>query len=164
MQSGWLAQVTRLLAAESMFVAEAGSLVLDRLAEALLLQTLRLFLDQDHESSGFVAAVRDPLIGRALLRLHKELQRNWSVDLLAREAGLSRSAFAEQFPKLVGETPMRYLARCRMQAGRRMLREGSLSTAEVARRVGYKSEFAFAKAFKRFFDMGPGAARRVPEE
>ncbi len=158
--SDWLATAARLAAAESKGAQRCASVVVDRLAEALLLQTLRLYLDRAQEPRGFLAAVRDPAIGRALSRLHHDTAHDWSLCELAEIAGLSRSSFAERFKELVGESPMRYLFRWRMLAAREQLQEGSLSTAAVASRVGYSSEFAFAKAFKRFFGKGPGAMRR----
>ena len=159
-QSSWLATAARLAAAESKNAQRSASVVVDRLAEALLLQTLRLYLDRVEEPRGFLAAVRDPAIGRALSRLHRDAAHDWSLLELAEVAGLSRSSFAERFRGLVGESPMRYLFRWRMLAAREQLQEGSRSTAAIASRVGYSSEFAFAKAFKRFFGKGPGAIRR----
>ena len=158
--SAWLATAARLAAAESEGGQRGASAVVDRLAEALLLQTLRLYLDHTSEPRGFLAAVRDRRIGRALAGIHEQPGRDWTLAGLARAAGLSRSAFADRFRELVGETPMRYLACWRMLTARSLLEQGDLSTAEVAARVGYQSEFAFAKAFKRAFGIGPGASRR----
>ena len=160
-QAAWLATAARLAAAESSLQQHGASVVVDRLAEALLLQTLRLFLERTQEPHGFLAAAQDPFVGRALSSMHGEPGKEWSLDELARLAGLSRSAFSERFRELVGESPIRYLSRWRMLAAWELLRDKTLSTAEVASRVGYESEFAFAKAFKRAFGQGPGAARRA---
>ena len=123
------------------------------------MQTLRVFFERSPERKGFVAAVRDPCLGRALSALHGDYARDWSVDDLARVAGLGRSSLADRFKQLVGESPMRYLARWRMLEARELLRDPTPSIAQVARQVGYQSEFAFSRAFKRFYGDSPGAAR-----
>lgn len=158
--ASWVATASQMAAAESSSEQRGASAVVDRLAEALLIQTLRQFLARSAKPRGFLAAVENPPIGRALACIHGHPERKWTVGDLAHEAGISRSGLAERFRDLVGESPMRYLARWRMLAARRLLTAGALGTAEVAERVGYDSEFAFAKAFKRFFGEGPGAARR----
>ncbi len=159
-QAAWLTTAARLAAAESTSKQRGAAVVVDRLAEALLMQTLRLFFDRSPENRGFLAAVRDRAVGQALRCLHGDVAHEWSLAKLARESGLSRSALAERFRTYVGESPMKYLARWRMLESRELLRDGSLSVAEVAHQVGYQSEFAFSKAFKRFFGRGPGAVRR----
>lgn len=159
-RASWLATASRLAAAESAAGQRGASAVVDRLAEALLMQTLRVFFDRSPESSGFIAAMRDPNLGRALSALHGDVARDWSLDDLARRAGLSRSSFADRFRQLVGESPMKYLARWRMLEARELLRDPALSIAAVASRVGYHSEFAFSRTFKRFHGDSPGTARR----
>jgi AraC-like DNA-binding protein len=158
--ASWVATASQMAAAEATGGQRGASVVVDRLAEALLIQTLRQFLAGSAEPRGFLAAAEDPGIGRALSCIHGHPARRWTVGDLAGEAGMSRSVLAQRFRELVGESPMRYLARWRMLAARRLLTAGALGTAEVAERVGYDSEFAFAKAFKRFFGEGPGAVRR----
>jgi AraC family transcriptional activator of mtrCDE len=159
-QSSWLEAAGRLAAAESSSKNRGASAVVDRLAEALLLSTLRLYLEHERAPQGFVAAAKDPQIGLALAEIHDQPQRDWTLAELAKTAGLSRTVFASRFRDLVGDTPMRYLSRWRMLTARDLLEEAHLSTAEVAERVGYRSEFAFAKAFKRAFGKGPGQYRR----
>jgi AraC-like DNA-binding protein len=159
-RASWVATASEMAAAESGSGQRGASAVVDRLAEALLIQTLRQFLASSARTRGFLAAVEDPTVGRALACVHGHPERRWTVGDLAREVGISRSGLAHRFTELVGESPIRYLARWRMLAARRMLAAGALSTAEVSGRVGYDSEFAFAKAFKRFFGEGPGAVRR----
>ncbi len=102
----------------------------------------------------------DPAVATAVERIHAEPERAWTVTSLAREAALSRSAFARRFALAVGEPPGAYLAHWRMTIAGRLLRDSDLNLAAVARRVGYASEFAFAKAFKRDYGMAPGAYRR----
>jgi len=159
----WMSTVTELAAAESARDEESSAVVVDRLAEALLVQTLAVYLSGTESPTGFLAAVRDPQIGRALACLHRRLDESWSVATLAAEVGLSRSAFADRFRQLSGQSPIRYLTEARLLEARRLLRQPSAaatSTADVAHRVGYASEFGFARAFKRMFGRGPGAERR----
>jgi len=160
-QATWLATASRLAAAESASRQRGASAVVDRLAEVLLMQTLRLFFENSPEPRGFLAAVKDPSIGRALSSIHRDPARDWSVPELARVAALSRSAFSERFRELVDESPMRYLSNWRMLKARELLQNDSISVAEVASQVGYRSEFSFAKAFKRYHGQGPGAVRRA---
>ena len=159
-QSSWLEAAAKLAAAESSSKNRGASAVVDRLAEALLLSTLRLYLEHESEPEGFVAGAKDPQIGLALAGIHEQPGHDWTVAELARTAGLSRTIFSSRFRDLVGDTPMRYLSRWRMLAARTLLEQGRASTAEVAEQVGYRSEFAFAKAFKRAFGKGPGQYRR----
>lgn len=159
-QASWLATASRLAATESSSGQRGASAVVDRLAEALLMQTLRLFLDSSAEPRGFLAAIHDPSIGQSLSSIHGDPARDWSLAELASVAALSRSAFSSRFRNLVGESPMRYLANWRMLVARELLGSAALSVAQVAGRVGYQSEFSFAKAFKRHHGVGPGAVRR----
>jgi AraC-like DNA-binding protein len=159
-QASWLTAAAELAAAESASAERGAAVVVDRLAETLLLQTLRVFLATNPHAQGFLAAVEDPALGRALASIHASCQRSWTVEELARESGISRSSFAERFKTQVGESPMRYLARWRMIRARELLADPSLTASAVAGRVGYASEFAFSRAFKRIWGQGPGALRR----
>lgn len=143
---------------ESPGAGQAGVAVIERIADALFLVVLREHL-AEASPSGLFAALRDPGLARALTAIHEHPARPWSVEDLARLAGLSRSAFAARFTSLVGEPPLGYLTRWRMQLARRWLREGE-PVAATAGRCGYDSEASFAKAFKRIHGMGPGAVRR----
>ena len=115
-------------------------------------------LPADH--GGWLAGLNDPQVGKVLRLLHADPMRNWTVEELAREAAISRSALAERFTDLVGEAPMRYLANWRMQLARQMLREGP-TVQEVATRVGYESEAAFNRAFKRATGSPPARWRKA---
>jgi AraC-like DNA-binding protein len=112
------------------------------------------------EGKGWLAGVRDAQIERALALLHGEPGRAWTVDELAREVALSRSALAERFAALVGEPPIQYLMRWRLALAARTLRSGNRAIALVAEESGYESESAFNRAFKREFGMPPAAWRR----
>jgi len=110
---------------------------------------------------GLAAALRDRFVGRAIGLLHERPAEPWTVDELGRQVGLSRSALHERFVELVGQPPMQYLANWRMQLGAGLLREGNATVATIAQEVGYDSEAAFARAFKRLVGQPPAAWRRA---
>jgi len=110
--------------------------------------------------TGWLAALNDLQIGAALALVHADPQASWTVASLAAKVAMSRSAFAARFVQLVGEPPLQYVTRWRMQKASGILRDGHASLAEVAARVGYESEAAFSKAFKRAVGSTPGAYRR----
>lgn len=157
----WVSTATRLAVLESESQAAGADVVVDRLAEALMIQIVRAHAHRSARADGFLAALGDPALAAALELMHAQPQRAWSVDLLAHEVAVSRSAFAARFKAVLGTTPMQYLTDWRMHRARELLRAQDLSLGEVAERVGYRSEFAFAKAFKRVFGTGPGAARKL---
>jgi AraC-like DNA-binding protein len=132
------------------------------LTDALLPIVVRAWLDDcAADSRGEVPeTLSDPAIAHALERMHEEPERDWTVNALAHEVALSRSAFARRFARAVGAPPAAYLARWRMTIAGRLLRDSDLKLAAVASSVGYTSEFAFAKAFKRDYGIAPGAYRR----
>jgi AraC-like DNA-binding protein len=139
----------------------AGS-TLAKLAELLFVEALRRYVESlPAEGKGWLAAVRDPQVGRALALLHGAPGTSWTVDKLAREVALSRSALAERFATLVGETPIQYLMRWRLALAARILRVGREAIARVAERSGYESETAFTRAFKREFGVPPAAWRKA---
>lgn len=137
--------------------------VVPALVDAMLLLILRAWLEirtaTDPRPTGWAGAMADPGVGGALAALHAEPGRPWTVAQLATQAGLSRSTFAEHFATLVGAPPLGYLTWWRMTLAERMLRESDAPLSAVARQVGYTSEFAFAKAFKREHGMAPGRYR-----
>jgi len=133
--------------------------VLDRLAEAMFVLVLRHHMTHAPELHGFLAALQDERVARALAALHRKPGEGWRVDTLAREAGMSRTVFAERFTALLGRTPMQYLAAWRMHLADDMLRSRS-SVAQVADRLGYQTETAFRRAFKRVRGVPPGDVRR----
>ena len=136
--------------------------VLARLAELLFIEAVRLHVASlPREHRGWIAGLRDPIVGRALALLHGRKAQRWTVPELARESGASRSAFADRFTSLIGESPMRYLSRQRLRFAAEQLRECPASVAGVASEVGYESEAAFSRAFKREFGKSPAAWRRA---
>jgi AraC-like DNA-binding protein len=136
--------------------------MLAKLAELMFVEALRRYAEAlPPEGRGWLAGVRDAQVGRALALLHGDPGRSWTVDELAREVALSRSALAERFAALVGEPPIQYLMRWRLALAARTLRSGGEAIARVAQRSGYESEAAFSRAFKREFGMPPAAWRRA---
>jgi transcriptional regulator GlxA family with amidase domain len=134
--------------------------LLAKLAELLFVEAVRRFLaTQPPEQSGWRAGITDPMIGRALALLHRSLTQRWTADDLARTVGMSRSAFADRFTRIMGESPMRYLTQQRLQAAAARLESSPESIARIAFEVGYESEAAFNRAFKRAFGSPPAMWR-----
>lgn len=135
--------------------------MLAKLSELMFVEALRAHIaGLPPEARGWVAGLRDPEVGAALRLIHGRYQEPWTIDRLAREVAMSRSSFAERFTAYVGVPPMSYLARWRLQVAARMLQSGTHSVAQAARAVGYLSESAFNRAFKRQVGSPPGAWRR----
>jgi len=134
--------------------------VLDRLAETMFVLVLRHHMTHTSEMKGFLGALKDERVARALAGLHREPGEDWRVDRLARRAGMSRTVFAERFAKLLGRTPMQYLAAWRMHLADEMLRARQSSVAQIAERLGYQTEAAFRRAFRRVRGVAPGEVRR----
>jgi transcriptional regulator GlxA family with amidase domain len=141
----------------------AGSeTVLAKLAELMFLEVVRRHVAAlPPESCGWLAGLRDPQVGHALALMHGHPARDWTLEALARAVGMSRSAFADRFAGVVQESPMRYLTRWRMQLAKGLLESHGTGVAQVAAEVGYESEAAFNRAFKKCFGTPPGAWRRA---
>jgi AraC-like DNA-binding protein len=156
----WVEASVRYAASELTAGRFASSSLLSRLSELLFVEALRqysvTFVNQD---AGWLKGVADPQIGRALAAIHRNVGSHWSADSLAREASMSRSAFVERFTTLIGMPPIRYLTLWRLQAARRSLQETRKSIAQLAAEVGYGSEEAFSRAFKREFGLSPARWR-----
>jgi len=158
--SAELQALARLMVMEYEAGAAGRQGILDRLAEVMFVLVLRHHMQQALEPSGFLAALKDERIARALEALHRAPGEHWRVETLAREAHMSRTMFAERFATLLGQTPMQYLASWRMHLADAMLREPRTSVAQAAERLGYQTETAFRRAFKRVRGVGPGDVRR----
>lgn len=160
-QSEWMQSTLRLMAIESAERRPGGETVVTRLADILVIQAIRTWIAEDAAArQGWLGALHDEQIGPAIVRIHREPERSWSVRSLAEAVAMSRSAFSAHFSRLVGEPPMQYLTRHRMHVAEMQLRAGDASVAEIAYRFGYQSEAAFRRAFKRVLGVAPGAARR----
>lgn len=135
--------------------------MLARLAELLFIEALRCHISAlPEEERGWLAAIRDPQVGAALLLMHARPADSWTLSGLATAVCMSRSSLVQRFTSLVGMPPMHYLARWRLELASRMLEAGSTSVAQAANAVGYQSEAAFHRAFKRQVGVAPGAWRR----
>lgn len=151
-----------LMALEAREFRPGGEAVITRLADVLVIQAIRAWLETAPAArTGWLGALQDPLVGRALALLHREPARAWTVGSLASEVAMSRSAFAARFTLLVGEPVMQYLTRWRMHVARDALESEGATVAQLADRLGYRSEAAFARAFKRVMGAPPGVVRRA---
>lgn len=160
----WMASTLRLIATEAGQVRPGGETIMTRLADILVIQAIRAWLERDPGARmGWLGALQDPQIGRAIMLVHRDPGRAWTVAALAAASAMSRSAFAARFTTLVGESPMHYVARWRMQLAATLLSDEKATLGEVADRLGYQSEAAFSRAFKRFVGVSPGAARRTAD-
>ena len=157
----WIAKFTQQAVAESNARRPGGEAMLARMSEMMFVDAVRRYADHlPTESAGWLAGLRDRFVGRALALMHEQPARDWSVDELGRHVGLSRSALHERFVHLIGVPPMQYLAQWRMQAAACLLLETRATVAAIALDVGYDSEAAFARAFKRLVGKPPAAWRR----
>jgi AraC-like DNA-binding protein len=139
-----------------------GECMLSRISELMFVDVVRRYLETLPEGrTTWLSGLRDPYVGRALTALHEEPARDWTLEALAQVAALSRSAFAERFAEFVGQPPMQYLTNWRMQLATNYLRNGTESVAAVANRVGYDSEAAFSRAFKKTVGSPPSEWREV---
>lgn len=157
----WAVHCMRQAAEESTKRRPGGDAMLERLSEMMFIDAMRRYLGAlSDDSRGWLAGLRDRFVGRALTLLHASPQEPWTVEALAQRVGLSRSALHERFATLIGQAPMQYLAQWRIQVGATLLRDTALPVAAVAHQVGYESEAAFARAFKRLVGQPPAMWRR----
>lgn len=159
-QSDWMHSTLRLIAAEARELRPGGEAVLTRLADVLVIQAIRAWIETDPAArAGWLGALRDPQIGRAISLIHREPARAWTVGSLSAEVAMSRSAFAARFTQLVDEPAMHYVTRWRMAVAQSRLTQDGTTIHELAGRLGYQSEAAFSRAFKRFVGVPPGAVQ-----
>jgi len=145
------------LASEMVEQAPGSEVVASRLAEVLVIQLLRAHIaSEPSRSKGWLRAVFDPQLGTALSAIHDKVNAPWTVESLAAAAGMSRSAFAARFKELLGQTPLEYVTEWRMQKAMQVLEQRDQKLVDVARSVGYESDAAFSKAFKRVVGANPG--------
>src|SRR6266404_1477339 len=162
--SRWLGEFIRLAMSESASKRAGGESVLAKLSELMFIEVVRRHLEAlPPGQAGWLAGLRDPFVGKALSLMHGGPARNWTIEELARDVGLSRSVLAERFADLVGMPPMLYLAKWRMQIASGLLSNGGANIATVAAEIGYGSEAAFSRAFKKMVGVPPSAWRRRRE-
>ena len=158
---GWLGQFIRFAVAETADKRAGGATVLTKLSELMFIDVVRRHIATlPAENSGWLAGLRDPLVGKVLMLIHDNPAHDWTIESLAKQAGVSRSVLAERFTDVVGMPPMHYLAKWRMQIASEMLSSGNTNVASIAARIGYESEAAFSRAFKKMIGVPPSAWRR----
>lgn len=160
MSNTGLGDFVRRVTEESRLGRPGAESVLTKLAELMFIEVLRRFLDElQPGQTGWLAGLRDEVVGRALSLLHERPGHPWTLAELAKESGASRSQLAKRFTELVGQPPMQYLAQWRMQVAASLLAQGNAKVAAIGEEVGYDSEAAFSRAFKKATGLAPGAWR-----
>ncbi len=157
----WLRPTLEAMAHEVSSSRPGAAAVMTRLADILIIQAVRTWVASGSEAAkGWLAALRDPQVGRSLALMHREPGKDWDIEGLAKAVGMSRAVFAERFALMVGQPPKQYLTRWRMHLASHWLQEERINLSQVAERLGYGSEAAFSRAFKRHFGESPGGHRR----
>jgi AraC-like DNA-binding protein len=161
----WFRAMFEYASSELAVGAPGSDTVLAKLSEVLFVEAVRRYTQQlPAGETGWLAGLRDQPVARALALMHGNISRNWDVDQLAGEVGLSRSALADRFVRVLGLAPMQYLAQWRMQVAAQSLKRAALPLSRVAEQVGYESEAAFSRAFKKSFGTAPATWRRQNTE
>ena len=159
-RADWMQATLDLMAEETRQVRPGSEAIISRLCDIVVIQAMRTWIERDPAAhTGWLGALRDEQIGAAIAGIHTDPARDWTVASLANEASMSRSAFAARFTELLGEPAMHYVTRWRMQTALDLLRHGDITIAATATQVGYDSEAAFSRAFKRVIGTTPRAAR-----
>jgi len=160
-RANWMQATLELMAEETRHVRPGSEAVISRLCDIVVIQAIRTWIERDPGAhTGWLGALRDEQIGTAIAAIHANPETRWTVTALAAEASMSRSAFAARFTSLVGEPAMHYVARWRMHVALELLRTDDSTIAAIAAQVGYDSEAAFSRAFKRVIGTPPQTARR----
>lgn len=152
----WMQSTVQLICHEAETLRPGGESVITRLGDLLVVQAIRVWLESDQAKAGWIVALKDREIGNAIRHIHRHPERDWTVETLASAVYMSRSAFARRFSEVVGESPAAYLTRWRMQLATTWLSTGEVKVADLPRRLGYGSEAAFSRAFKREMGVSPG--------
>jgi AraC-like DNA-binding protein len=157
---GWLSSLIRAIMKESRKQRVGAQSVLSKLSELLFIEVVRSYTESlPDDARGWLAALTDPCVGRAIELLHDDPKRSWTLESLARDVGVSRTVLVNRFSEHLGVAPMTYLTNWRMQLAARMLTDGGTPISRIADEVGYKSEAAFSRTFKRCTSISPGAWR-----
>jgi AraC-like DNA-binding protein len=157
----WLEASLRYALAEARSPRPGGAGVLAKLAELLFIEVLRLYMNEQAEGrTGWLAGVNDHIVGAALRAMHSQPAHPWTLEALARDANTSRSVLAERFQQLVGSSPMQYLAQWRMLLATQLLARSNAPLVRIAEEVGYQTDTAFSRAFRREFGEPPATWRR----
>jgi AraC-like DNA-binding protein len=159
--AGWIGQFIRFAVAEAAQKHAGSETVLTKLSELMFIDVVRRYLATlPPEQAGWLAGLRDPAVGKALALMHDKPAHDWTIEELAKQAGVSRSVLAERFTELVGIPPMHYLAKWRMQIASELLTGSKANLASIAAEIGYESEAAFSRAFKKMVGVPPSTWRR----
>ena len=159
--SGWVADLFNVALAEGDRRRAGTETILSKLSELMFVEVVRRHIESlPEDSRGWLSGLRDRHVGEALKLIHGRPTHGWTLEALARDVGLSRTTFADRFVHYVGIPPMQYLARWRMQLAARQLESPGITIAQVAADVGYESEAAFNRAFKKLIGTTPGAWRK----
>ena len=157
----WLRSSVQIMMEEARNLGPGGDAVITRFSDIFVVQAIRHWLNTDpHAQTGWLGALQDPQVGRALSLIHRDPTHPWTVEALAAAVGVSRSGLAARFADLVGETPMTYLRQWRFEVARNWLRDTDQTQAEIAEQLGYESEASFSRAFKKATGQTPGSVRR----
>lgn len=156
---GWLQAILDQLSLEYLSMRPGTEIVVQRMTEVLLVEVIRMNFGQEGEVP-LIKALADKYISKSLQRLHQNIEKTWSLESLAADIGLSRAAFSKRFKALVGQTMFEYLTQLRMQKACQLLKETDFSLYEIANRVGYESDLAFTRTFKKRHDKTPTAYRK----
>lgn len=160
-ENEWLLGTIRMMMTEAETLKPGGDTIITRVSDILVVQAIRHWLANDPlAKTGWLGALNDSQIGKAIALIHRHPTLQWSVEALAEKIGVSRSAFAKRFMELVGEPPMQYVRKWRFQIAEGWLRETDMSVAEIAEKLDYESEASFSRAFKKYSGTTPGKVRR----
>jgi AraC-like DNA-binding protein len=154
-QFSWLKNITDLIIGEAEKEQPGSDVIVNKLGEVLFVHTLRAFIEKNKSESGFIAAIQDERISKVLKEIHSFPQKGWKLEQLAQVAAMSRTSFANRFKMLTGETPFNYIKRWRLLCAKGLLEESTLSVGEIAEQVGYQSEAAFNRVFKKNISQTP---------
>ena len=157
----WLENISNLLIQESGSNQLGNAITVNRLAEVLFIHSIRAYILQNNDTIGLFAALKNSKLSNVLSQIHNAPEFHWNLENLAKEAGMSRTLFANKFKEIVGETPLHYITNWRILKAKQFLKESSVSISEVAEKVGYSSEAAFNRVFKKKVRKTPAVYRRV---
>ncbi len=157
----WLENISNLIIQESNAEQMGNSIAINKLAEVLFIHIIRAYILQNKEEKGFLAALKNSKLNTILKLVHSSPEKNWTLENLSTEAGMSRTLFANKFKEVVGETPLQYITNWRILKAKQFLAEGSESISEIAEKVGYSSEAAFNRVFKKKVLKTPAVFRRA---
>ena len=151
----WLESISNLVIHEAGNETSGSNIILNKLGEVLFIHTLRAFIQKNSKKKGFLAAIQDERISKALKAIHTNPEKNWHLSSLAKIAGMSRTSFSNRFKNLIGETPLNYITNWRILQAKELLNETKKSVGEIAEKVGYQSEAAFNRVFKKRVTITP---------